>query len=176
MNSFNMGNLGKYRQEVLYLTSTTGEIRTYLDSVLVDTTPFTNGLKGTQPSNLHIMCSKIIMALTGAIATFIPTAVAITGGSAVGLTDLGATFTNISGTPGSGTANTPSGKAAFAATGSSVVVTCSKCTANSKVFIQLGGTDATLTSVRCTPAAGSFTVTGNAAATGITPFTFLVVN
>jgi hypothetical protein len=43
-------------------------------------------------------------------------------------------------------------------------------------LVSLGGTDATLTSIRVTAAAGSFTVTGNAAATAITKFDFLVVN
>lgn len=103
-------------------------------------------------------------------------AVAITAGTVLGLTDLGAARTDISGAPGNGTANTTSGRAAFAAAGTTVTVTNSKCTANSKVFVQLGGADATLTSVRVTPGAGSFVVTGNAAATGTTPFDFIVVN
>ncbi len=105
-----------------------------------------------------------------------PAAVAITGGTALGLTDLGAARTDISGTPGNGTANTTRGRAAFAAAGATVVVTNSKVSVTSTVLVQLGGADATLLNVRVTAAAGSFTVTGNAAATGITPFDFLVVN
>lgn len=105
-----------------------------------------------------------------------PAAVAITAGTVLGLTDLGVARTDISGTPGNGTANTNSGRAAFAAAGTTVTVTNSKCTATSKVFVQLGGADATLTSVRVTPGAGSFVVTGNAAAAGTTPFDFLVAN
>lgn len=84
--------------------------------------------------------------------------------------------TDTSGTPGNATINTLSGRAAFAAAGSTVVITNSTVTATSKVFVSLRGGDATLTSVRVTPAAGSFTVTGNAAATATTIFDFLVVN
>lgn len=101
-----------------------------------------------------------------------------TGGTPVAakVRDLQANYTDISGTPGNGTANTTSGKAAFAGAGTTVTVTNSLVTAASKVFVQLGGADATLTTVRVTPGSGSFVVTGNAAATGTTPFTFLVVN
>lgn len=84
--------------------------------------------------------------------------------------------TDSSGTPGNATINNLSGRAAFAAAGSTVVITNSTVTATSKVFVSLRGGDATLTSVRVTPAAGSFTVTGNAAATATTIFDFLVVN
>lgn len=84
--------------------------------------------------------------------------------------------TDSSGTPGNATNNNLSGRAAFAAAASTVVITNSLVTAASKVFVSLGGSDATLTSVRVTPAAGSFTVTGNAAATATTVFDFLVVN
>jgi len=84
--------------------------------------------------------------------------------------------TDTSGTPGNATINTLSGRAAFAAAGTTVVVTSSSVTANSKVFVSLRGGDATLVSVRVTPAAGSFTVTGNAAATATTIFDFFVVN
>lgn len=85
--------------------------------------------------------------------------------------------TDSSGTPGNATINNLSGRAAFAAAASTVVITNSLVTAASKVFVSLGGSDATLTGpVRVTPAAGSFTVTGNAAATGTTVFDFLVVN
>lgn len=120
---------------------------------------------------------------------YVPGAVVITGGSING-TPIGSTtpstvktsnlqagtFTDISGTPGNGTSSGTRGRAAFAAAASAITVTSSLVTANSTVLVQLGGSDATLTSVRATAGAGSFTVTGNAAATGITPFDFLVVN
>jgi hypothetical protein len=84
--------------------------------------------------------------------------------------------TDSSGTPGNATINTLSGRAAFAAAGTTVVVTNSTVAATSKVFVSLRAGDSTLTSVRVTPAAGSFTVTGNAAATATTIFDFFVVN
>jgi len=85
--------------------------------------------------------------------------------------------TDSSGTPGAATINTLSGKAAFAAAASSVVITNSTVTATSKVFCVLQANDATLTDIKSVvPAAGSFTVTGNAAATAATAFAFLVIN
>jgi len=90
-------------------------------------------------------------------------------------TSLQSALTDGTGTPGNVTQNVQHGRAAFAAAGSTVVVTNSQVAANSSVLVQLGGADATLTSVRVTAAAGSFTVTGNAAATGITPFNYLVI-
>jgi hypothetical protein len=117
-----------------------------------------------------------------------PGSVVITGGSidgaAIGQTTAAAvkysalqtTFTNSSGSPGNVTNSSPRGRAAFAAAGTTVVVTSTICVSNSTVLVQLGGSDATLTSVRVTAAAGSFTVSGNAAATGITPFDFVIIN
>lgn len=120
---------------------------------------------------------------------YAPGAVAITGGSING-TPIGATtpstvkvsilqagfYADVSGTPGNGTVNGMRGRAAFAAAGTSVTVTCNQVTATSTVLVQVGGSDATLTAARVTTAAGSFTVTGNAAATVATPFDFVVVN
>jgi len=119
-------------------------------------------------------------------------AVVITGGSVNGtpigagtpstgsftsdrFTSILSALTDSSGTPGNVTNNAAHGRAAFSAAGTSVVVTNSLCAATSSVFVSLGGADATLTSIRVTPGAGSFTVTANAAATGITPFDFLVM-
>lgn len=84
--------------------------------------------------------------------------------------------TDSSGTPGNATNNNLSGRAAFAAAASTVVITNSLVTAASKVFVQINGNDATLKYATVTAAAGSFTVTGNAAATATTVFDFLVVN
>jgi hypothetical protein len=109
-----------------------------------------------------------------------------TGSVTIGATGTGSTTltrlnsltvvsTDSSGTPGNATINTLSGRAAFAAGGSTVVITNSLVTANSKVFVQQRN-DTTLKSISVNPAAGSFTVTGNAAATAITIFDFLVVN
>lgn len=80
-----------------------------------------------------------------------------------------------SSTPGNVTINTPQGRAAFAAGGTQVVVTNALVTAQHTVLVSLGGTDATLLHLRVTAANGSFTVRGNAAATGITPFDFAVL-
>jgi hypothetical protein len=82
---------------------------------------------------------------------------------------------DISSTPGNGTINASRGRAAFAAAAATCVITNSRVAANSTVLVQLGGSDATLTSVRVTPGVGIFTVTGNAAATGIVPFDFFIV-
>lgn len=121
---------------------------------------------------------------------FNPSTVAITGGTINGasvgattrstgaFTTLALTRTDSTGTPGNVTNNSALGRAAFAAAGSTVVVTSSIVTASSEVFVQLlGAADATLTSIiGVTVAAGSFTVTGNAAATAAKSFSFMVVN
>ena len=81
-----------------------------------------------------------------------------------------------SGTPGSvSVGNQGRGRVAFAAGTNSIVVTNGLVTATATILLSLGGTDATLTSVRVTPGAGSFTITGNANATGITPCDYVVV-
>lgn len=105
-----------------------------------------------------------------------PPAIGATAPAAVKTSNLQATYTDSSATPGNVTNNSPRGRAAFAAAGTSVVVTSSLVTATSSVQVSLWGGDATLKSVCVTPAAGTFTVTGNAAATGITKFDFLVIN
>lgn len=86
-------------------------------------------------------------------------------------------YTDNSGTPGNTTINTPRGRAAIAASATACVVTNSAVLATSGVFITLKSADTTLTTARVTAqSAGSFTVTGNAAATASSPFDFLVVN
>jgi len=86
-------------------------------------------------------------------------------------------YGSIAGTPGNGTVNRPMGRAAFAAAGASVVVTNDLVDTTSVVDVQLeGAPDATLTSVEVTPGVGSFTVTGNAAATATKVFSFKVFN
>lgn len=86
-------------------------------------------------------------------------------------------YTDSSGTPGNVTNNSPSGRAAFAAAGTSVVVTSSIVTATSKIMAMLISADATLTFIKnIVPAAGSFTVNGNAAATAAATFMFVVFN
>lgn len=105
------------------------------------------------------------------------TSVGVTTPAAGRFTTLGLGYTDSSGTPGNVTNNSANGKAAFAAAASTCVVTSSLVTAASVVHVQMEGADATLTSIlRVVPAAGSFTVTGNAAATAATRFSFTVIN
>lgn len=118
----------------------------------------------------------IVIQSQGVPASF--TTLGVTGAStlaATRITSLQSVKTDSSGTPGNVTNNAQHGRAAFAAAANTVVVTNSLVAATSSVFVQVGGADATLNSVRVTCAAGSFTVTGNAAATAATPFDFFVV-
>lgn len=82
-----------------------------------------------------------------------------------------------SGTPGAATINLPSGKVAIAASASSVVVTNSLVTSSSTVLCVLETVDGTLTTLRSVvPTTGSFTINGNASATGNVKIGFLVLN
>ena len=82
-----------------------------------------------------------------------------------------------SATPGAATVNHPSGKVAIAAGASSVVVTNSLVSATSIVTPVLQFVDATLTQIlTVVPAAGSFTIRGNANATLATKVAFQVTN
>jgi hypothetical protein len=71
--------------------------------------------------------------------------------------------------------NHSTGRSGIAAAATSVVITNNKVTATSIVLVQLETVDATMKSLTVTPGAGSFTVTGNAAATAQVAFSFLVV-
>ena len=91
--------------------------------------------------------------------------------------DYQANRTDLSGTPGNGNAlSSPRGRAAFAAATNSVVITSTLVTATSSIFLQLNTADATLSQIDVIATAGSFTVTGNANATGITTFDFFIIN
>lgn len=86
-------------------------------------------------------------------------------------------WTSLTGTPGAATINKIAGKVAIDIGASSVVVTNSLVTTNSFVFAVLQETDATLLYIKSViPANGSFTITGNAAATAATNVAFLVLN
>jgi len=82
--------------------------------------------------------------------------------------------TDSTGTPGAATINKPTGKSAIAAAAASVVITCSECTASSIVLITPHARDATCKELIAVPAAGSFTVSGSAAATATLPFSWKV--
>jgi len=138
-------------------------------------------------------------AATAQPTTYVPSAVAITGGtvagaavttstinsttigattrSTVAATTLASTATDSTGTPGNVTNNSANGRAAFAAAGTAVVVTCSAVAAADTVHVTLlGAADATLLYIAgVTVAAGSFTVTGNAAATAAKSFMYTVI-
>lgn len=85
-------------------------------------------------------------------------------------------FTDSSGTPGNSSSNVMSGRAAFAAAGTAVVLTTNKAQATSNLFVQLEDLDTTATRVKAVCAAGSCTVTANAAATATTKFYWMLVN
>lgn len=86
-------------------------------------------------------------------------------------------FADASGTPGAATMNAPRGKVAIAAAAASVVVTNSLVTATSQIVATLESADVTLLYIKSVvPGAGSFTITGNAAATAAANIKFMVVN
>lgn len=95
------------------------------------------------------------------------------------LTELDKALTDSTGTPGAATINEARGRVAIAAAASSVVVTNNQVTANSVVLavIDQAAADGTLLYIaRVVPAAGSFTVYGNAAATAAVTVRFVVLN
>jgi len=83
--------------------------------------------------------------------------------------------TDSSGTPGAATINKPVGKSAIAAGASSVVITNSLVVAGSVVLITAHARDATCLDLIAVPTAGSFTVSGSAAATATLPFSWQVI-
>lgn len=146
----------------------------------------TPGITSTGAVTLSPANANVVLSPTGTgVVTINPATAGTINNCSVGATTraagsftaLAITRTDSSGTPGNVTNNSGLGRAAFAAAGTSVVVTNSLVTANSEVFVNLITTDVTLTSIRVTAVgAGSFTVTGNAAATAAATFSFLVVN
>jgi len=80
------------------------------------------------------------------------------------------------GTTGAQTINKPTGSVNFAAGATTLVVTNSYVSSTSLVIVQVYGTDVTATTARVTLAAGSFTITLNAAATAETKVGFFVTN
>lgn len=123
-------------------------------------------------------------AAAGAIAavtsgTINGASVGVTTPAVVKTSDLQSTFTDISGTPGNGTINTPGGRCAIAAAGQNITITSSICTANSRAFASIRDivADATFTNivkVRCT--AGSIVIAGNAPSTGVVNIDVQVFN
>jgi len=87
---------------------------------------------------------------------------------------LGKDSTDNSGSPGATTINKPNGRFAVAIAATSVVVTNSYVAAASQVMVTPMDLDATCTLYKVVPAAGSFTLTVNAACTAATKFMFSV--
>jgi hypothetical protein len=84
---------------------------------------------------------------------------------------------NSTGSPGAATLNTSAGRSAIAAGASSVVITNSLVSATSIVWAVVQTTDGTLLRVdRVVPGVGSFTIIGNANATGNVNVGWVVVN
>lgn len=116
------------------------------------------------------------------VAAGVPTSILTTsaGAPVFGATDAGGLLvmnTDASGTPGAATINKPSGKVAIALGVASVVVTNSLVTANSTILAVVQSADATLTFIKSVvPTTGSFTITGNAAATANCKVAFFVFN
>ena len=105
-----------------------------------------------------------------------PPSIGTTTPGVVKTSNLQATYTDSTGTPGNVTNNSPRGRVAVAAAGTSVVVTNSLVTAASSVFAVITTNDSTAVIKNVVPAAGSFTITLNAAATAQTSIDFFVVN
>ena len=85
-------------------------------------------------------------------------------------------YTDASGTPGAQTINKTAGRVAIAVGASAVTITNSCCFATSLVFAQLETADATLNRIVVAKSAGSFTITGNANATGNVIVSWQIVN
>lgn len=84
--------------------------------------------------------------------------------------------TDSTGTPGAATIDKGTGKSSIAAAAASVTVTCNQCSAASRVLITQHARDATCKELIVVPAAGSFVVSGSAAATAAVPFSWEVSN
>lgn len=84
--------------------------------------------------------------------------------------------TDSTGTPGNATINKATGKSSIALGAASVTITNSLCSAASRVMITPHARDATCVDLIAVPGAGSFVVSGAAAATADLPFSWEVSN
>ncbi len=83
--------------------------------------------------------------------------------------------TDTTAAPGSATANTVAGSSAIALGASTATITSSFCAAGDLIMLTPLDTDATLVRYKAVAGAGSFVVTGNANATAIWKFQWLIV-
>lgn len=97
------------------------------------------------------------------------------GVAGIGFTKLYMDYTN-TGTIGAVTINKAAGRVNVAAAATSVVVTNSLCTAASHVMATISQNDGTAVLKNVVPAAGSFTINLNAAATANTSVDFFIIN
>lgn len=136
---------------------------------------FVEYVVGASPALTDVVFDPSVVAITG--GNINNTIIGATTRNAVSGSRLALTAVDSTGTPGNVTNNNANGRAAFAAAGTTVVVTNSLVVATDTVLVTLlGAADTTLTTiVGVTVAGGSFTVTGNAAATATKGFMFTVI-
>ena len=107
-----------------------------------------------------------------------PPSIGTTTPGIVKTSNLQATYTDSTATPGNVTNSSPRGRVALAAAATTIVVTSTLVTATSMVNCQLRATDGAATAISTVVAgAGSFTITFNGASTGTAAqVDFMVVN
>lgn len=142
----------------------------YLFAVTLNTPPLVTNLTLYTPGSVTV---------TG--GTINGTTIGQTTPAAVKTSNLAATFTDSSATPGSVTNNSPRGKASMVANVlTPITITNSLVTATSSIFIIQESTDNNVYGLYVVPAAGSFTVNFGmgtvTAPTSSIKFSFLVVN
>jgi hypothetical protein len=107
-----------------------------------------------------------------------PPSIGTTTPGIIKTSNLQATYTDSTATPGNVTNNSPRGRVALAAAATTIVVTSSLVTATSMVECQLRSVDGAATAISTVlTGAGSFTITFNGASTGTAAqVDFMVVN
>lgn len=115
---------------------------------------------------LNLFYSGGLSLLTGSMAA---NQLTVAGGVRIGYTDTTAT-------PGAVTINKPAGRVKMAAGQTTLVVTSSYAFASSIIHINIETADATFTRCIPVPAAGSFSITGNAAATAAVNISYEIRN
>lgn len=115
---------------------------------------------------LNLMYSGGLSSYAGSQA---PLQLTVFGGVRVGYSDTTAV-------PGAAVINKPAGRVKIAAGQTTLVVTSSYAFATSIIRLIIETADATLTRCIPVPAAGSFTITGNAAATAAVTISFTIEN
>ena len=155
-------------------------VRTGIGGTEVESAFFTKDyfIVGTSSNNYHRAQIYGGAGTAGALSVQAPSGALITGAQdyvgttlrvqATGRYDMAGT--DSSGTPGAATINKPSGRSAIAAGVSSVTITDSLVTAATRVTLTLEGDPSPATVCWVTRAAGSFTLTCNAAVTAATTF------